>query len=370
MKHRTITLKVLLSSILFIMMISCGIDKPDLKYNKWIISDPILIAGVKGTFDDVAVKDPSIVSYKDKYHLFYTAKSEIQIDGKSQYSISCAYTSAETLENINNAKRFNIDSIVGAMVIAPQVFYFEPQKLWYIIAHTKVVVGNKSRLMPIYLTNPDIENVNGWSEITKIKTARSEYSFWIDFWVICDNKNAHMFYSDQKGSVWRLECPLNTFPQGFSKSKPELALYVHHKDEEIAWKMFEAVHIYHVKKENKYLALLEGAYKHPARENDVDARSRFIFGMTADSLNGEWKRVEKEQNLFLADAANLFFENENTTQYSQVSHPELLRSGYNQKLEIEDYKMTMLFQTFDGSRFPDTYNYDELPWKLILMKNY
>ncbi|NOR75737.1 MAG: hypothetical protein GQ525_11325 [Draconibacterium sp.] len=369
-RAKTILQTILLCGLLTIIIISCETNKTELANNKWTISEPILTAGSQGTFDDVAVKDPSIVYYKNKYHLFYTAKSEMQIDGKSRYSISCAYTSAETLENINNAERFNIDSIVGDMVIAPQVFYFEPQKLWYIIAHTKVIVENKSRLMPIYLTNPNIENVHGWSEITMIKTARSEYSFWIDFWVICDDKNAHMFYSDQKGSVWRLECPLNSFPEGFSKSKPELALYVNHIDEEISWKMFEAVHIYHVKKENKYLAFLEGAYKHPANENDVDARSRFIFGMTADSLNGEWKRLEKEQNIFLANAVNMYSENGKATQYTQVSHPELIRYGYNQKLEIEDYNFTMLFQTFDGSRFTDTYKYDELPWELILMKNY
>ena len=367
---KSILLTISLCVVLMSMTFSCRTDKTDFNQNKWTISEPILTAGVKGTFDDVAVKDPSIVYYNNKYHLFYTAKSKIRIDGKERYSISCAYTSAETLENINKTERFNIDSIVGDMVIAPQVFYFEPQKLWYIIAHTKVIEGNKSRLMPIYITNPDIENVNGWSEITKIKTARSEYSFWIDFWVIADDKNAHMFYSDQKGSVWRLECPLNTFPEGFSKSKPELALFVNHIKEDKAWKMFEAVHIYRVKKENKYLAFLEGAYKHPSKEDDVDARSRFIFGMTADSLNGEWERLEKDQNIFLADAANLYSKNEKTTQYTQVSHPELIRSGYNQKLEIEDYNFTMLFQTFDGSHFTDTYKYDELPWKLILMKNY
>ncbi len=369
-RPRPILLTILLCSVLFSMMNSCQKDKTEIFYKKWTVSEPIFTAGSRGTFDAVAVKNPSIVYYKDKYHLFYTAKSEIHTNGQSRYSISCAYASAASFEKLNTAERFNIDSITGDMIIAPQIFYFEPQKRWFIIAHTKEIEANSSHLAPIYLTNPNIENVNGWSEITKIQTAKSDDSFWIDFWVICDDKNAYMFYSDQKGSVFRLECPLNTFPEGFSKSKPELALHVNHMNEKKAWKMFEEVHIYYVKKENKYLALLEGAYKHPAKKGDVDARNRFIFGMTADSLNGKWERIEKGKNEFLADAANVFLENGDRMLYTQVSHPELIRSGYNQKLEIEDYNFTMLFQTFDGSIFPDTYNYNELPWELLLMKNF
>ena len=34
--------------------------------NKWQIGDPILLPGLKGSFDEVAVKDPSIVFF-DQY---------------------------------------------------------------------------------------------------------------------------------------------------------------------------------------------------------------------------------------------------------------------------------------------------------------
>lgn len=29
----------------------------------------------------------------------------------------------------------------------------------------------------------------------------------------------------------------------------------------------------------------------------------------------------------------------------------------------------MIFQSFDGSKWDDDYNYNELPWKLYIMKN-
>jgi hypothetical protein len=39
---------------------------------KWVGGPVVLSAGEKRSFDDVAVKDPTIVYYQDKWHLFYT----------------------------------------------------------------------------------------------------------------------------------------------------------------------------------------------------------------------------------------------------------------------------------------------------------
>ena len=50
-------------------------------------------------------------------------------------------------------------------------------------------------------------------------------------------------------------------------------------------------------------------------------------------------------------------------------HPETLRSNFGQRLEIDDYRMTVLLQGFDGSRVPDSYDRNELPWELALMRN-
>lgn len=353
-----------------IVVQSCSVAPDEIEYKEWNYSGPVFTAREGHSLDNIAVKDPSIVFFKEKYHLFYTAKSKIETGDSAYFSISCAYANASTLEDLDNAERFSIDSVVGRVIIAPQVFYFEPHNLWYLIAHTTKIEGNLSALKPVFLTNNNIENVKGWSEAKEIETGKTDDSFWIDFWVICDDQSAYLFYSDQKGSVLRLNCPLNTFPEGFSRSKPEIALSQQDINNSISWRMLEAAHIYHVKKENNYLALLEGAYNHPSGEGEVDSRNRFIFGMTADSLNGKWKRIENDNKEFLAEAKNLFLEDGRKTDYTQVSHSELIRSGYNQKLEIEDYKLRMLFQTFDGSIIPDSYNYNELPWELALMKNY
>ena len=63
--------------ILLVLITYCQfyVDRPELQYKKWVVSEPLLTKGPSGTFDDAAVKDPSIVYYKGKYHLFYTSKS-------------------------------------------------------------------------------------------------------------------------------------------------------------------------------------------------------------------------------------------------------------------------------------------------------
>lgn len=363
-KSVSITILLLLSGNI---IQSCSSDHENITYDKWNIQGTVLSSRPDHFFDNIAVKDPSIVYFQNKYHLFYTTKKK---DDTGKIHTGCGYTSAQNIKDLNQSKRYNIDSITGCNIIAPQIFYFKPHKLWYLVGHTNLVENDLSILKPVYLTNKNIENVYGWTEAKEMKTGKSDDDFWIDFWVICNDRFAYMFYSNQEGSVYRISCPLKDFPEGFFHSSPEVALHENHLLEEKAWKMFEAVHIYYVKAEKKYLALLEGAYKHPVRNNDVDARNRFIFGMTADSLNGDWKRIVRNKNVFLAEARNLFIEDRKNIKYSLISHPELIRAGYDQKLEIEDYNLRMLFQTFDSSNTPDSYNYNELPWELVLSQNY
>ena len=161
-----IVLAVLVVTLMFmtILVASCQVEEGLFPYKKWTVSKPIFKAGTQGTFDDISVKDPTIVFYNGQYHLFYTSKAIKETASKIPYlsrgRSGVGYVAAPTLEGLQEAQRHNLDAIVETIVVAPQVFYFEPQKLWYLIAQT--TVDGKPDLMPIYLTNPDIEDVHGW----------------------------------------------------------------------------------------------------------------------------------------------------------------------------------------------------------------
>lgn len=362
-----ITITIFLCVVSF-TMISCDKEISQVQYKKWTVSKPVFTKGSPNDFDNVAVKDPSIVYYNGKYHLFYTAKSSKQAEGGLKYDIDTGYVCAAKLEGLNSAKRYNFRDIVGEIVIAPQVFYFSPQKLWYIVGHTKV--SGKPNLAPIYMTNTDIENVYGWSKPKILKTGKSNKEFWIDFWVICDDDNAHFFYANQKASVLRMQCPIESFPEGLADAKGQIALTLKGEDDKGKWEMFEAEHVYHVKNPDKYLIILECGYYEPKKNWYGDARKRFMTAMVADRLEGPWSRLENDDNEFFANADALFNEDGSKSAYTQVSHLELIRSGYDQKLEIDDLNIEILFQSFDGSDTPDDYNYNELPWELAVMRNY
>ena len=66
----------------------------------------------------------------------------------------------------------------------------------------------------------------------------------------------------------------------------------------------------------------------------------------------------------------VFNEDGQRTDYDQISHPELIRSGFDERLEIDDYRLRILFQAFDADDTPATYDYNLLPWELSVMRNY
>jgi len=379
MRYLLKRISLILITILIIVT-SCKSNKkdigasgiPELQYRKWVVSKPVFINGEKGSFDDIAVKDPTIVFYNGKYHMFYTSiagydtRAKLPFVGKN--GAGTGYIAAESIDKLYEAKRFNICEITQSVVIAPQVFYFEPQNLWYLVAQTPV--EGRPDLQPVYMTNTNIEDPYGWSKPLIIKTKKTNDGFWIDFWVICDERKAHLFYTDHEGSLFRFECPVNEFPEGFAGQKEETVLTERGENAIGRWRLHEASHIYYVKSTGKYLNLLEAVYPHPARRNYWESRNRFMFAMMAEKLEGPWHRVETDPNEFMGDPAYLYSEDGSKSPLDQVSHPELIRAGYDQKLEINDLNLEVLFQAFDADTIGAGYDYTNLPWKLKIMKNY
>ena len=75
--------------------------------NSWELSaEPVLSAGPNGTFDEVAVKDPSVVFFDGLWHVFFTARGNAA-------ACSTGYVSAPTLAELRSAPRHELRAIKG-----------------------------------------------------------------------------------------------------------------------------------------------------------------------------------------------------------------------------------------------------------------
>ena len=310
--------------------------KPPLPF-EWKSGEP-LVRPPADAKDIFGVKDPSIVYHDNRYHVFMTTA------GKNGWGM--AYTSFATWDEAPKAPLFMLDqSPIGpGYRAAPQVFYFAPQKLWYLIYQ-----GGD----PLYSTTKDINDPRSWTAPRPfyatvpdiVKDAKGQAA-WLDFWNICDDKKCHLFFTDDHGSFFRAETPIERFPQGFST--PVVAMKEKRED------LFEASNTYKIAGTHKYLTLVEA----------MRPNGRYFRAWTADRLDGKWQPLPGEMNVF-ASAENVKF---NGRVWSEgVSHGEMVRDGVDQTLTLDPCKpLQFLYQGLDMEK-GKTYEYIELPYRLGLI---
>ena len=292
----------------------------------WVAGPPVFTPGPEGAFDAVAVKDPSIVRHDGKWHLFYTAR------GQDGYSLG--YAAAPALEALDKAPRHCLEQLRGktnGYAAAPQVFYFAPDEHWYLVYQTR-----DSNYQPVYARTPDITEPGSWSRPRNLGE-KKDLEKWIDFWVICDEQCAWLFYTRGHRAVYAMECPLTEFPHGFANPR-EVFAPVH-----------EAVHIYRNTADGRYHMLYETRIRKDIRR----------FGLAvAKSLGGPWRDVTRDY----ATGAMLRFPEGVSRWTGEVSHGEMLRVGYDHRLEYDVRESRFLIQGMREEAH--TGEYSELTWRL------
>ena len=302
----------------------------------WKVSEPLVSPLQRAGDTTYSIKDPTIVRYKGRWHLFCT------IRGKNR-SHQIEYISFDRWKNVDKAER-HLLTISEQYFCAPQVFYFEPHKKWYLIYQA----SDKSRkpsLQPAYSTTDDITRPKSWSKPTLLFSQHPDnVKMWIDFWVICDDIKAHLFFTSLGGKMWRAETKLKDFPEGWNR--PSVVL---------KGDIFEAGHTYYVKGIEKFLTVIEAQ----------DQPRRYYKAYIADRLDGQWKPLAATKQKPFASPVNTTHIGIHWT--DSFSHGELIRDGYNQRLEVNFAEIKFLFQ---GVRDEDKEGkrYGQIPWKLGILQ--
>jgi hypothetical protein len=303
---------------------------------KWTASGPLLSAAHRPDDPCYSVKDPSIVRFDNRWHLFCTIRSQ-----KRTHQIE--YVSFDDWKNASTATR-HLLTVTNGYYCAPQVFYFEPHRKWYMIYQASDK-ARKVALQPVFSTTTNIADPQSWTTPLFLYPAHPEnVEGWIDFWVICDNAKAHLFFTSNNGKMWRAETKLSDFPYGWSQ--PEVVL---------RGDIFEASHTYRLKGRKDFLTVIEAI---------GSGGRRYYKAYLADKLDGEWKPLAATADRPFASPLNVRPEGAPWT--DSYSHGEMLRTGHDQKMEVDPMRLEFLFQ---GVSDPDRAGkkYGDIPWQLGLL---
>ncbi|MFI8231170.1 non-reducing end alpha-L-arabinofuranosidase family hydrolase [Streptomyces sp. NPDC085900] len=305
---------------------------------KWSSSGPLIAPKSDSTHNIAGIKDPSVVYYNGKYHVFAS------VANASGYGL--VYLSFGDWSQAGSATHYYLDrtAIGGGYRAAPQVFYYAPQKLWYLVYQT----GNAS-----YSTNPDIGNPAGWSAPKNFYASMPDVikqniggGYWVDMWVICDSANCYLFSSDDNGHLYRSQTTVGQFPNGFTNT-------VIAAQDSNKYALFEASNVYKVQGSNQYLLIVEAV--------GSDGR-RYFRSWTSGSIAGSWTPLAASESNPLARATNVTFPA--GARSKDISHGEMIRAGYDQTLTIPACKLQYLYQGKDPNAGGD---YNSLPWRLGLL---
>ncbi|MEV7867328.1 non-reducing end alpha-L-arabinofuranosidase family hydrolase [Streptomyces sp. NPDC088124] len=304
----------------------------------WSSSGALIAPKPDSTHNIAGIKDPSVVYYNGKYHVFASTASA------SGYNL--VYLSFSDWSQAGSATHHYLDrSAIGTGYrAAPQVFYYAPQGLWYLVYQT----GNAS-----FSTNPDISDPGGWSAPRNFYSAMPDIirqnignGYWVDMWVICDSANCYLFSSDDNGHLYRSQTTVSQFPNGFTNT-------VIAAQDANRYALFEAANVYKVQGANQYLLVVEAI--------GSDGR-RYFRSWTASSLAGSWTALAASESNPFARANNVGFPAGSWTR--DVSHGEMIRAGYDQTLTIPACKLQYVYQGMNPSASGD---YNTLPWRLGLL---
>ena len=303
----------------------------------WEYSAPLISPEKRQSNPSRAQKDPTVVFYGGKWHVFMTVK----LPGKS----AIEYCSFKKWDQADSSSRTILKISNSDYYCAPQVFYFTPHNKWYLVY--QMGVPGASKMWVAYSTTADISDPNSWTQAKPILDGGKDDPRQVgglDYWIICDNQRAYLFLTSLNGKMWRLWTHLKDFPKGFGHC--ELALEA---------KIFEASHTYKLKGMDKYLTIVE--------ENG----RRYYKAYLADRLDDEWTPVADTAEHPFAGWKNIRPAPGVEPWTDNVSHGELIRDGYDQTLTVDPDNLCFVFQgMWDKDKAGK--GYGQFQWRIGMLR--
>lgn len=288
---------------------------PEIKLpSSWEYSQPLIAPEDRIANRSRAQKDPTVVFADNKWHVFMTVK----LPGKS----AIEYCSFSDWENANDAPRTLLPISDSDYFCAAQVFYFRPHKKWYLVY--QMGVKEATKMWVAYSTTDDISDPKSWTKARPMLDGGANDPRKVgglDYWIICDESKAYLFFTSLNGKMWRMSTSIDEFPNGFTDCQVALQA-----------KIFEASHTYRVKGQKKFLTLIEANGQ------------RYFKAYVADSLDGKWSPLADSFEKPFASVKNIKPTSGVDSWTDNVSHGELIRYSNDETLTIDPKNLKFVFQ--------------------------
>lgn len=274
----------------------------------WSSTGPLILP----PSNTISIKDPTVVLIDGLWHVYATVKTE------SSYSMvylsfadwSQAGTAEKTLVSVNQ-------NLTGYKA-APQLFYFAPQKLWYLVYQSPE---------PSYSTSTNPKDVNSWSAMKTFMNRPdiipNDDRAGIDFWVICDDTYCYLFFSALNDVLYRAQTLKSSFPEGFGGTTKTVM-----QDSE--YHLYDASNVYRLKGTDTYLLLVEA----------IGQKGRYFRAWTSDHLDGAWTPLATEETNAFASLNNV-----TGADWSDegIVHGEMLRTNLDETMTIDACDLRYLY---------------------------
>jgi hypothetical protein len=304
---------------------------------QWKSSGVLVAPKSNASHQLVSVKDPTIVFHEGRYQLYATTAS-------TAGNWSMVHLSFDDFAQASDAPHYYMDATAGfaGYHCAPNLFYFEPDGLWYLVQQSQP---------PQYSTSADPTDPSSWSAPRYFYPNGNHLpagapSLPIDYWVICDDAKCHLFFTGDNGQLYRAETSIGSFPDGFGAIETVMM--------EGKFELFEGSAHYKVKGRDQYLTIIEA----------IGGGGRFYRSWTASALEGPWTPLADTEQEPFAGAANVTYESGVADWTNDVSHGEIIRDGVDQTMTIDACNLRFLYQGRDPSSGGE---YSQLPYRLGLL---
>ncbi|MGK0185151.1 MAG: hypothetical protein ACI9R3_000926 [Verrucomicrobiales bacterium] len=305
----------------------------------WEYTAPLIAPEKRTDEPSRAQKDPTVVQHDGRWHLFMTVKLPTRS--------AIEYCSFEKWEDAQQSERTLLDICDSDYFCAPQVFFFAPHEKWYLVYQAGMPGAVK--MWVAFSTTTDINDPTSWTKAAPMPGLDGgpddpRIVGGLDYWIICDDARAYLFFTSLDGKMWRLWTTLENFPAGFSEC--EVALRA---------RIFEASHTYRLKGRDQYLTLIEQSGR------------RHYKAYIADRLDGKWSPLADTEAQPFAGASNVRPAEGVTAWTDNISHGELLRAGTDQQLIVDPENLRFLFQGMIDKDKSEK-DYGAFDWRLGILE--